>query len=57
MAQIISTILSNMGTVMTTLFNEGTAADGVPVLATMAMLPVVGGVIARVVSVVRAGRG
>lgn len=57
MSQIISTILSNMGTVMTTLFNEGTAADGVPVLATVAMLPVVGGVIARVVSVVKAGRG
>lgn len=57
MADIISAILSNMGTVMTTLFAAGTDAGAVPVLATVAMLPVVGGVVARVVSVVRAGRG
>lgn len=55
MTDAITNILSGISSLMTTLFTVGAAGDNT--LVYVALLPIVGGVVGRAVSVVRAGRG
>lgn len=54
MTDAITNILSGISSLMTTLFTVG---SGDNTLVYVALLPIVGGVVGRAVSVVRAGRG
>lgn len=55
MTDAITNILSGISSIMTTLFTVD--AGGNNALLYVALLPIVGGVVGRAVSVVRAGRG
>lgn len=55
MQEAITSILSGISSLMTTLFTVQSEGDNT--LAYVALLPIVGGIVARGVSVVRAGRG
>ena len=55
MTDAITNILSGISSLMTTLFTASQSGDNT--LVYVALLPVVGGVVGRAVSVVRAGRG
>lgn len=55
MTDAITNILSGISSLMTTLFTVGSSGDNT--LVYVALLPIVGGVVGRAVSVVRAGRG
>lgn len=55
MSDAITNILSGITSIMTTLFTASTGGDNT--LLYVALLPIVGGVVGRAVSVVRAGRG
>ena len=57
MQEAITSILSGISSLMTTLFNVSQAEGADNTLAYVALLPIVGGIVARGVSVVRAGRG
>lgn len=58
MLDAVQAIVSSIGTFMTTLYaGSSTVGGAAPVLGTIAMLPIVGGVVGLVVSVVRRGRG
>ena len=57
MTDYISAIMTACTSMLDTLFDVGSTQGTAPVLGTIAMLPIVGGVVGVVVSVVRRGRG